>query len=278
MENKTLVETAKLTKLSVSGVQRQISSMEDELNTQLFVKQNRLLKPTPEGDLFYEHSLKIIDLYEKALSSTQKKDFDLHGEFVINASTSSVASWLMDDLKDFIEKHNQASYVIQADDRPIRQIKNECDVFLRAQDFDSAEFEQKKIKNFCFKLFASEEYIRKYGTPKDLKDLNHHKILVYGTPKILQHNELNWHLAYIDNIHHNTIFINSGMGILRAIESHLGIGIISTYAGKNSQTKLVDILPNENKHSIDMYMIYLRNTQKKAHIEKLYEHLTQESN
>jgi DNA-binding transcriptional LysR family regulator len=274
MENKTLVETAKITDLSISGVQRQITSMEEELGIKLFQKQNRLLKATPEGDRFYQHGLKILGDYEKALQELTMTSDELIGDFIINGTTTSVASWLTVDLSQFIQENEKVRFVIMGDDRPVRLLKNECDVFIRPKVVDEAEFEQRFVFNFTFNLYASKSYIQQNGLPETVEDLQKHRVLADGRPTSLVHGGINWHLSYLPHDYRNLIYISSGLGILMAIERGLGIGVISSYGSAKSNEELVKLLPDINPYSVDIYMIYPRNTLKRAHIDKMYQYLS----
>lgn len=273
IEHKTLVEVAKITKLSISGVQRQITSIEDELGVKLFQKQLRLLKPTPEGDRFYQHCLKLLDDYEIALSEVTRDPDDLIGELTISATTSSVASWLMEDLCDFIKENDKIRFIISADDEPIRFLKNVCDVFMRPLDNDSPEFESRFFKTFHYYMAASKEYLKSHGPVETIEDLAHQKIIVYGKVASQWYTDMNWHLSYLPKDFRNLIFINSGLGVTNAVENGIGIGVISDYAIDKSDRGLVKILEDLTPHSIDIYIIYPKNSLKKAQIDKMCESL-----
>lgn len=269
MEHKTLVEAAKVTKLSVSGVQRQITALEKEVGVKLFEKQNKLLKATHDGDVFYQHCLKILAKYEAALQEVGKKPDELMGELTINATTSSVASFLVSDLSQFIRDNPKIRFVIAADDRPIRQLKSECDVFIRPKDSDSPEYEQKFLKTFFFKLYASKDYIKNHGRPETIEDLNKHRIIVYDKISALWFNDMNWHLSSLPKDYRDLVFINSGLGILKAIEGSVGIGVISDY-GSSENDALVDLFPSLPPYTVDIHLIYPKNSLKRATIEKLH--------
>jgi DNA-binding transcriptional LysR family regulator len=273
MEHKTLVETAKITKLSISGVQRQIATLEEALGIKLFQKQQRHLKPTPEGDRFYQHCVKMLEGYDHLIEGLSQPSDELMGELFINATGSSIGSWLTEDIANFIKQNPTVRFVLVADDRPVQQIKNECDVFIRPKIEDLGDLEQRYLRTFSFLVYASKDYLKEHGVPQRPEDLVHHKVIAYGKLHGLAQHGLNWHLDYLPHDFRNMVYINSGLGILKAVERSVGIGVISSDDYSQVPEDLVRLFPDVTPHTVDMYMIYPRNTLKRNHLDSLYAYL-----
>lgn len=274
MEHKTLADVATRKKLSVSGVQRQIASIEAEIGHKLFEKRHRLLKPTGKGEVFYQKSLDIIHEYKQALKDLDEGSAELTGSLVINSTPTAVSSWLASDLGSFINQNPNVRLSLFGSDKSIEQLKTECDVFIRPEEPKLHGFEQKPVKTFTFYLYASKKYVETNGYPKDIDDLEKHKIILYGSEKNMSIGGVNWYVKYLPQKFQNYVFINSGLGILKAIESSVGIGAISEY-GINTYTKsqLVKVLPQLMPYKVDLFFIYPKNSLKKRHLENLYQYL-----
>lgn len=273
IENKTLVEVAKDVGMSISGVQRQISALEKELGLKLFQKEHKLLKPTEEGLRFYPHSLKIIEDYQNAMMDMSLRLGDLKGEFTINAFPTVISAWLIDDLAKFILAHPSMIVNIYGDDRKVDEIQRSWDVSIRADEEVSDVYEKKYIRTFNFNLYASQEYVRKNGLPRDPEDLKDHRLIIYGMPDQKLNPNLNWHLDFVPNGYQDVVYINSGHGIVVAIDNSLGIGVVSELGATLGKGEFVRILPQLMPKRIEFYLIYPRDSDKLDFIRQLHEYL-----
>lgn len=274
IELKTLPEVANVTGLSISGVQRQISTMEKELGYKLFEKKNKLLRPTRNAENFYRECLHIIRAYEKAVVNLGSETKPLEGELIINATQASVSTWMIDDMAEFIASHPEIQFRLRGDDAPVNHLLAYCDLFIREQQDElDKSIVQRFLRSFQFQLYASENYIKKNGTPKTINDLKDHTLIVQGLPNQKLHQELNWYIEFIPQHLQKMIFINSGHGVLRAIEDSLGIGIASNFAEINSKATLIKVLPQMKPKTIDIYLMYPQDTKKLEQINALYNYL-----
>ena len=134
-------------------------------------------------------------------------------------------------------------------------------------------FDQRLITTQKMQLYASEEYVSKHGAPSSPEDLPHHKLLGYGEGVDYPYSEINWHL-YLASIKINPTFnINSGPGILRAVENGIGIGPISNIGATISRVPLVPILPSIKGPLVSWYFIVDKTTANSEKVKLLYAHL-----
>lgn len=66
VEKNSFTEAAKVFGISQSAISQQIRTMEEELGFPLVIRKNRSFEVTPAGRYFYEKSLEITALSEKA--------------------------------------------------------------------------------------------------------------------------------------------------------------------------------------------------------------------
>ena len=96
------------------------------------------------------------------------------------------------------------------------------------------------------RAFASVNYIRRFGTPKSLDDLEHHRLISYSGQPAQHLTAVNW----IETVGREgkdgrqaILRINSVVAIKYAIRAGIGIGMIPDYMSEND-TDLVPILPD----------------------------------
>jgi DNA-binding transcriptional LysR family regulator len=116
---------------------------------------------------------------------------------------------------------------------------------------------QRKLFTVHHHIYASLEYVKKYGIPKSVEDLDKHKILTFGqAPGYLT--TINWlELAgrADDNPRPVALRVNNAYGLRRAVQAGVGIASLADYIVA-SDSNLVQIdLPLEAPQ-FDTYFVY----------------------
>ncbi|MGV8949158.1 MAG: LysR substrate-binding domain-containing protein [Candidatus Paracaedibacter sp.] len=130
-----------------------------------------------------------------------------------------------------------------------------------------AGYSQEHLIKFNLKLFASKEYLAKFGTPTTVDDLNHHRLIGFSRGKHL-FVDLNWHLK-IGMLPGNerTAVFEADASFGRCYLASKGVGIISVPEQHPDLKKydLVEILPNVKGPEFSYYLIMdeiLKNNEK----------------
>ncbi|MDG2155477.1 MAG: HTH-type transcriptional activator IlvY [Gammaproteobacteria bacterium] len=103
----TLTETlhfgraSELSHLSVSAFSRGIRQLEENLGVLLFLRDNRSVKLTHEGELFLVYAREALGDWETIRSTLLEEAEDLHGEVSIYCSVTASYSFLFDLLSEF---------------------------------------------------------------------------------------------------------------------------------------------------------------------------------
>jgi DNA-binding transcriptional LysR family regulator len=107
-------------------------------------------------------------------------------------------------------------------------------------------------------LYASPEYIARHGAPRTPDDLDSHRIVAYQVGGATPMRELDWAIrAGREDATPRVplLEINNVYGMLRAVESGLGIASLPDYIARNND-RLVKVLPDLVGPSFDVYFIY----------------------
>ena len=109
-------------------------------------------------------------------------------------------------------------------------------------------------------VYASVDYVKKYGAPRKLGDLDRHRILVYGqsTPAYLR--RINWlETAGLENNAPGrtpALQINSVLGLKEAVSRGLGLAVLPDYVARDDE-RLVTVLDDEEAvPEFDIYFVY----------------------
>jgi DNA-binding transcriptional LysR family regulator len=107
-------------------------------------------------------------------------------------------------------------------------------------------------------IFASRDYLKKYGTPQKPEDLAKHRIVIYGSDTRPPVPNVNWlvELGQRSNYERRPILtVNNLYAISRAVESGLGIAALPDFM-EHEMRDLVRILPELQGPEIEAYFVY----------------------
>jgi DNA-binding transcriptional LysR family regulator len=243
--------------LSQSAISRQIAALEHELKVPLFHRHARGLILTEQGEVLYrtahEVHIKLASAKTRLTDSREKPT----GELRITTTIGLGTIWLTPRIAEFIELYPQISVVLLLDDRELDLAMREADVAIRLRRPVQPDLIQRKLFTVHHHVYASAEYVRRYGMPKTLEDLDRHTIITFGTaPGYLT--DVNW-LETAGRSDGSTrrpaLKVNNVYGQRRAVETGLGIASLPDYiVGK--ETGLVQIALPIAMPRFDTYFVY----------------------
>jgi DNA-binding transcriptional LysR family regulator len=244
--------------LSQSAVSRQISGLEDSLGASLFHRHARGLLLTEQGELLFNTTQDVlakISTAEAMLTDSKEKP---RGEFVLTTTVALGTVWLVPRLEEFARLYPDIHVSLRVDDRDLDLSMREADVAIRFHPPEQPNLIQRKLFRVEYHVYASPEYIREFGAPQTVNDLDKHHIITYGdgTPHYIR--DVNW-LAQVGRPgkkpRHSSLRINNIYGVRRAVEAGMGIAAIPDYIVED-QSKLVRVLPELKAPSFDTYFVY----------------------
>jgi len=243
--------------LSESAVSRQISALETDLNVPLFHRHARGLILTEQGEVLYRTAHDVFTKLAAAKTRLMDSKEKPSGELRITTTVGLGSVWLTPRIKEFIELYPQISVTLLLEDRELDLSMREADVAIRLRRPTQPDLIQRKLFTVHHHVYASTDYIKKYGIPKSVEDLDKHKILTFGqAPGYLT--TINW-LERAgraeDNPRPVALRVNNAYGLRRAVQSGVGIASLADYIVA-ADSNLVQIdLPIELPE-FDSYFVY----------------------
>jgi DNA-binding transcriptional LysR family regulator len=194
------------------------------------------------------------------------------GPLSIGASAGIISRLLLNNAKEFTEAYPELELSIVLGDNPpnfaIGEVKAAVFPYISDQD----NLVQEYLRSFYMKLFASPEYLEKFGIPQSPNDLDYHRLLSYGTHPHPFAN-LNWHLALgcpQGEVRRPYMQVNLGEK-LRGLAKQ-GVGIVTLDQRSievDLQNTLVPVLPEIKGPQIDFYYIYPKHLENSLRIKAL---------
>jgi DNA-binding transcriptional LysR family regulator len=223
-----------------------INEIERETGLRFVVrkKQNNIL--TEEGKDFLPYAKRMIKIFEEGIEQATNSESETpSGEIIISTTTAIASSWLMESICSFQESYPKIHLKIIADDYISTTTEMVADILMRPISEKDFLVRRWSIA-YTLALWASPQYLEKYGTPEKPSDLLTHSILGYGEHVFSYSPDIDWHLKgrWCDLPRLTpSLTINSTKALYAAAQQ--GIGICSAALSSNVfyHGNLVRVLP-----------------------------------
>ena len=245
--------------LSQSAVSRQVSALEQELAVSLFHRHARGLILTEQGELLYRTAHDVFMKLEAARAKLTDSRERPHGELKVTTTLGIGVNWLTPRLGEFMDLYPEIRMTLITTDEELDLAMREADVAIRLRQPTQPDLIQRKLFSVHFHAFASPDYLKRYGTPKSLPDLDNHRVLLLDggpVPSYLVQNR-NWLVEVGRNGKgpRTPLFtINNILGLMRACQRGIGIALLPDYLVEDSG--LVQLFGKGDSIALDCYFVY----------------------
>ena len=263
--------------LSQSAVSRQVAALEDGFGLMLFQRHARGLVLTEAGRSLFE----VANELKTRLSSTaalirETKDSP-SGHLHIVTTLGFGTLWLSSRLMEFQKLYPDIKIQLSIEDYGAELLQAKADVGIFPHPPDNPGLIQRQLLNYHFYLFASEEYLSSHGHPKNLEDLEKHRLLGYKSEGIYPYNQINWHLSAGRDDQpalQPSFESNNLIALAEAAQSGFGITYLPSYF-INRFSKLIRVLPKVSGPVLPAYFIYPESLKNSKRIAVLKDFLIQ---
>lgn len=258
-ETGSLTAAAEKLGVSQSSVSRQIAALESGMGVPLFQRHARGLLLTGPGMALREFTREMSSAAIIAESTLKDAREKVMGDLKVTAPVAFGSTWLAPRLVEFADAYPETRLQLLLDDREYDLLKLEAECAIRLWAATHADLIQRKILEVHVSLYASPAYLHRHGAPKDVDDLDTHRIIAYSassSPAGMR--ELDWAVrAGREDARPRTplLELNNVYGMLRAVESGFGIASVPDYMARGNEN-LVKVLPTLAGPSFDVYFIY----------------------
>jgi len=254
----SFTHAGELLNLSQSAVSRQISALEESLETTLFHRHARGLILTEQGELLYRTTHEVyhkLAMAEAQLSESKERP---SGPLKVTTTIGLGSLWLTSRIKEFIELYPEVDVTLILTDTELDLSMREADIAVRLQSPRQPDLIQRPLLTVHTHVYGAEEYLEEYGMPQRPEDLDNHRLVVYGQEWPAPVPEVNWVLnlgARPDSRRRPILRVNNIYGIYRACRSGLGLAGLPDYAIPEG-TNLRRVLPEISGPSFRAYFVY----------------------
>ncbi len=240
---------------------RKIHSLEEEYNAKFFSRNYRGLDLTEEGKKFFDLAQTILLKIEKFEKEIESKDTTEESRsLIIGSSFGLTSAWIAPNIPAFLSLYPHVSVTVNVEMREFNF--NAIDLCVSTKVPDRDDLIQKKVRTCVFKLYASRDYLARYGRPKTPKELDRHRLIFFaGEDRLLIREAENLlQIGSDGKVRTPTVIINSAVGELQVMVRGGGIACVETSWPEVRSSDIVDLFPEIEK-KVDIYAIYRKDNQ-----------------
>ena len=241
--------------LSQSAVSRQIRSLEEALNTTLFHRHARGLILTEQGELLFDATQAMMKRVDAATARIRDSEEEVFGELRVTTTHGFGALWLAPRLTKLYELYPQLKIDLMLEERVLDLPMREADVAIRMKEPSQADLIRKRLMSIRMRLYASPEYLSEAGEPKTPAEMSNHRLICQNPRSAQVTAGLNLVKELLTYDIHSMLTVNNYFGVLQAVISNLGIGVLPDYIIEDFPS-VVRVLPEVESVEVPVFLAY----------------------
>ena len=267
--NKSISKASKKMNISQSALSRQIQDLEFDLKTSLFIRHQKGVRLTEQGENLFntvnQISFSVSD-FEKKLIDRKTKPV---GKLTISTTIGFGSTWLTPRIQEFMELNPEIEVDLIFDDKELDLSTRQADIGIFMRRPKQLNYIQKKLIDINYHIYGSPKYLEKYGYPKTVNDLNKHKFISFGRGAPSPVYDPDWvlKLGMKDNKKRKPVMkVNSVMGLLLAVESGVGLAALPDYLVFQSRN-LIKVVPKAEGPVTEAHFVYPQSMKNVARVQ-----------
>lgn len=267
-------KTASILNITQPTLTRRIKYIEKSIGSLLIKRNSRNFELTREGEIIYQKLVDPIKKQQTILTNYIQNKQTMRGTLKIALPAALAYELITPKIDQFTKKYPQVKLFITYTATPINLIQDNFNLAISTTLPVSQSSKVRLLKNYKLKLYASPNYISRYGKPIRLEELHSHNnvgmIDIDGTirtqykvinliTKEEQIFDINPNI-YINNILHGILLVKSGSFIVGVFD-----GLIEK---ELKDVELVPILPEYALGEVSCYLI--RHNQALSKLEQYF--------
>ncbi|MCB1387153.1 MAG: LysR family transcriptional regulator [Nitratireductor sp.] len=244
--------------LSQSAISRQVSALESDLGVPLFSRHARGLILTEQGETLYHTVHDVLVKLQNTVSSLTESTEKPAGKLRVTTTVGLGTGWLTTRINDFLELYPDVQLELNLVNEELDLATRQADCAIRLRQPSQADIIQRKLFTVHFHIYASPAYVKHHGQPKNLEDLDNHRIVSFGENAPAYLADMNW-LKTVGRADNNPRIpvceVNNIVALRKIAEAGAGIAVLPDYIVDKEHT-LLPLMQSADVPSFDTYFCY----------------------
>lgn len=272
-EEGSLSAAAKALGMAQPTLGRQVDALEEELGVILFERLGRGLTLTPSGHELLSHVRGMGEAASQMSLAATGRSEALEGSICITATEVTAIYDLAPIIAKLRKIHPGVEVEVAASDDSKDLRRREADIAMRNYRPKENDLVARKIGDEVAMLYASAEYIEKYGVPTKLRDLRNHKFVGFdGSDEMVKQ------LASIGlEISDENITVRAGNHMVHweLTKAGVGIGIMPERVG-DLEPKVRSLMPSFRKMAYPVWLVAHRELHTSRRVRTVFDFIASE--
>lgn len=228
-------------RLDETTVSRRLTRLEQSVGSRLVDRGRRSWRLTAAGEMLLPHATAIENARLAALEDLEMSGRSLSGTVRILAPDGFGAYVLIPGLAALREQHPQLTLEISTATTHGAATARDFDIAVSLERSHGTAVRIAPLAEYCLQLYASKEYLRRYGEPSSLRELIEDRAIIWYIDSMLDVQPL----RLLDNLLDGArarVQCNNISGQAQAAINGLGIAPLPNFIGEN-EPRLVAVLP-----------------------------------
>ncbi|WP_322045998.1 LysR family transcriptional regulator [Paraburkholderia sp. J67] len=182
VDRRSFTQAAEDLNLPRATVTNSIKRLETRLGVRLLERTTRQVKPTPDGDAYYQRCTRLLaDLEE---TEEAFRDTDPQGRLRVNMQGTLAQYFVMPRLPQFLARYPRIELFIGSGDHFVDLVREGIDCVLRAGELSDSSMIARRVALLEQVTVASPAYLETYGDPGSIEALleEGHRAVNYLSP------------------------------------------------------------------------------------------------
>ena len=236
--------------LTRAVVSHHIRGLEKSLGAPLAHRTTRSFSLTPAGEAFRVHCERLLDEAQDGIRGIEL----LRGEVRITCSPHFGSKRILPPVLEFRRRYPAVRVHVLVSEARLNLVQHGVELAVRAGPLPDSELHARKLVREATWLCASPSYLRRYGAPTSIAELEEHHWVIYPPRQdrvVVQGVEVKIK---------GDVFTDSAAARLAFVLAGEGIARLPAYdaAGPIATGELVRVLPGSETPPLDIYLVHAR--------------------
>lgn len=244
--------------LSQSAVSRQVSALERELKAPLFHRHARGLILTEQGDLLHRAARDMRLRLENTRLRLEETSERPAGILKVTTTVGLGSLWLIGRVAEFLDAYPEVRVELILTNEELDLAMREADVALRLRRPSQPDLIQRRLFTVHFHVYGSTDYVKRFGEPRTVEDLDAHRLLSFGGDQMSEVLSMQWLAkAGRDGREPRTyhLVVNSIPALRSAVETGAGLAVLPDYAVDGS-AQITPLMRDFEMPALESYLVY----------------------
>jgi DNA-binding transcriptional LysR family regulator len=152
-----------------------IKALEARLGTRLLERSTRVVRPTLDGQAFYERCVHVLDELDDAEAALRNVAANPRGVLRVDMHGTHATRIVLPRIDDFHRRYPDIELVVSSGDRLVDLLREGVDCVLRAGSPRDSSLVSRPLARMPQVVCASPEYLADFGTPHHPSELEGHQ-------------------------------------------------------------------------------------------------------